>query len=354
MKTNEKMDEPMPHQEKILDLLHSPDEKNIVLGVELAKSQGDKKIEKEYLELYQYFFDPDVTRIEPKHIAELNRPSFYSRRKYGSKLPKSIRRLVRLESLDLSHANLTALPKEIGQLHNLKELNLSFNRLKKLPSVIGQLKQLKFLALYDNRLKTLPTSIGKLSQLESLVLPKNDIRYLPSSLKKLKSLAFLDLSDNHSVAASDYFKHRIRHWLPQARCQLLSFNAVDFYYHNHWFKNKPAYFTSFSNAHFCWLAKHLPSRLKTLWESGDFFDYFEDISKKGMDLFHELVSEVANLGADADMVAENFISMIPLDEMTAQEQKEYMANAQKEFKSYTLQDKVFQTIRDQTDFDFYR
>ena len=321
----------MPHQEKILDLLHSPDEKNIVLGVELAKSQGDKKIEKEYLELYQYFFDPDVTRIEPKHIAELNRPNANLEGGYGKKLPKSIWRLARLESLDLSRANLTSLPKEIGQL-----------------------KKLKYLILRNGRLKTLPKSIGKLSELEALILPNNDIRHLPSSLKKLKSLTFLDLSDNHSVAASNYFKHRIRHWLPQARCQLLSFNAVDFYYHIHWFKNKPAYFTSFSDAHFCWLAKHLPSRLKTLWESGDFFDYFEDISKKGMDLFHELVSEVANLGADAYVVAENFISMIPLDEMTAQEQKEYMANTQKEFKSYTLQDKVFQTIRDQTDFDFYR
>lgn len=324
----------MINHEKILDLLHSPDEKNIALGIALAKSHGDKNIEKDYLELYQYFFDARVTSIEPKHIAQLNNPGSYLELEgtFGMKIPKSIRRLVRLESLNLSDKDLTALPKEIGQL-----------------------KQLKLLELRNNRLKTLPKSIGKLSNLEALILPNNDIRHLPSSLKQLQSLTFLDLTDNSFVAHSDYLKHRIRHWLPHAHCQLLEYDMIEPRYDipPMLYKNKPAYFTRSSSAHFCWLLKHLPSRLKALWEAGNFFEYFENISKKRKRLSDTLINEVTSTGLEAIVIASGLVRAIPVNEMTISERAEYRTNTQKEFKvDQLLEDQTFQTIRDKTDFDF--
>ena len=157
------------------------------------------------------------------------------------------------------------------------------------------------------------------------------------------------------MAASDYFKHRIRHWLPQARCQLLSSNVVDFHYDIPPLRmmNKPTYLTLYSDEHFCWLAKYLPSRLKTLWESGGFFEYFENINKKRTSLFYKLINEVTSTGKEARFAATGLMRVIPIDEMTITERVEYMVNIQKEFNvKELLKDKTFQAIRDQTEFDF--
>jgi Leucine-rich repeat (LRR) protein len=79
--------------------------------------------------------------------------------KQMSELPKSIGKLVKLETLTLANNQLEVIPESIGRLLNLKELYLSNNQLITLPESIGKLLNLKELHLNYNRLNNLPSSI---------------------------------------------------------------------------------------------------------------------------------------------------------------------------------------------------
>jgi len=64
-------------------------------------------------------------------------------------LPAEVRRLQKLQVLDLSNNNFTGVPAEVGQLQKLEILNLSGNPITGLPIEIANLKNLKILDLRD-------------------------------------------------------------------------------------------------------------------------------------------------------------------------------------------------------------
>lgn len=116
-----------------------------------------------------------------------------------TKLPKSIRKLTKLEDLDISNNQLTEFPKSITQLRELQILGLHDNKLTELPESISLLTKLRKLFLLNNHLAVLPESIGRLTQLESLCLDNNKLAELPKSLKDLKALNELFLHVNETL-----------------------------------------------------------------------------------------------------------------------------------------------------------
>lgn len=65
-------------------------------------------------------------------------------------LPAEIRKLKNLETLDVSHNNMTGIPAEIGQLGSLRILNYSYNEITGLPMELGNLTKLEQLDLRGN------------------------------------------------------------------------------------------------------------------------------------------------------------------------------------------------------------
>ena len=91
------------------------------------------------------------------------------------KVPGEIFKRTSLESLDISHNNLTgAIPAEIRFLKNLRVLDLSDNKMTGLPAELGQLSKLETLDVSNNSLTGLPLELGKLTQLKILNLSGND------------------------------------------------------------------------------------------------------------------------------------------------------------------------------------
>ena len=120
-----------------------------------------------------------------------------------SELPDAIGNLTRLQSLDLTHNQLTALPESIGNLIDLQTLKLWRNQLTMLPESLGNLSNLRLLELGGNPLATLPDSIDKLTNLQSLVLRANQLSELPEPITKLTNLQFLNLRDNQLTSLPD-------------------------------------------------------------------------------------------------------------------------------------------------------
>ncbi|ELA41326.1 uncharacterized protein VICG_01566, partial [Vittaforma corneae ATCC 50505] len=111
-------------------------------------------------------------------------------------IDSNIKRLVKLEKLELSLNNLKTLPPEIGELKNLQHLDLYGNRLRTLPYEVEELKNLQHLDLYGNRLRTLPYEVEELKNLQHLDLGHNKFESFPTVIRKLKNLERLDLNDN--------------------------------------------------------------------------------------------------------------------------------------------------------------
>ncbi|ELA40856.1 uncharacterized protein VICG_02107, partial [Vittaforma corneae ATCC 50505] len=65
---------------------------------------------------------------------------------------------------------ITSIDSNIKRLVKLEKLDLSVNKLKALPSEIGELKDLKMLYLNGNELGTLPPEIRRLEKLQCLYL----------------------------------------------------------------------------------------------------------------------------------------------------------------------------------------
>lgn len=112
-------------------------------------------------------------------------------------IPEEIGVLLSLKELALFYNSLTSVPDSIGNLENLEILDLSYNRLSSLPESICNLKSLKKINLYKNhQIEEFPLNIGNLKNLESLILWECKIRCLPDTITQLKSLKELNLWDN--------------------------------------------------------------------------------------------------------------------------------------------------------------
>ena len=104
--------------------------------------------------------------------------------------------LSNLTSLSLNKAKLSSLPTEfLKRLQRLEKLELNDNNLTRLPAEISNLKKLIHLSVANNKLDSLPEEIGELTCLKSLDLHCNNISSLPSSIVSLE-LTNLNLSSN--------------------------------------------------------------------------------------------------------------------------------------------------------------
>ena len=109
---------------------------------------------------------------------------------------KTLRRLPRLNDLNLYNAGLTQLPKTIGRLKHVKVLDLYYNKFTNLPRQLGRMKRLEQLAVAYNELHDLPASLAKLRRLNVLFAHHNRISQLPGEFQQLTNLRVLDLGYN--------------------------------------------------------------------------------------------------------------------------------------------------------------
>lgn len=92
-----------------------------------------------------------------------------------SKVPEYVFQKTNIETLNLSHNNLTgALQAEVRLLQNLVTLDLSHNQFTGVPAEVGQLTKLRVLNLSNNNLTGLPNELGNLKNLEVLDLRGNN------------------------------------------------------------------------------------------------------------------------------------------------------------------------------------
>ncbi|MGA0558072.1 leucine-rich repeat domain-containing protein [Larkinella sp. VNQ87] len=107
-----------------------------------------------------------------------------------------LRRLRRLNDLNLYRANLAELPRTIHRLKRLEVLDLYYNKLRVLPERIGRMRRLQQLALSNNQLHDLPEQIGRMRRLQVLYTHHNFLASLPASVQKLYTLRILDIGHN--------------------------------------------------------------------------------------------------------------------------------------------------------------
>ena len=101
-----------------------------------------------------------------------------------------------INSLDLSHKNLTEFPREICELKNLVELRLSYNQITKLPKAITKLTNLKGIDLRYNQFTEIPFEISTLPNLSYLNLGRNQLTILSPYIQSFKKLTTLRLWHN--------------------------------------------------------------------------------------------------------------------------------------------------------------
>ena len=223
---------------KIKNLLFSPEEKNILLGITLAKTQGVfLELEPELHETtHQYLFSGNEDQVHQAiHLARILETY--------SKFAKFINPVIQnicgwsvdfdqlsqedsdeywVEFLTDSHFYASRMysnpahdhikqqkhfPRIIKKLSHLTHIDLSCHKITQLPAWIGQLSQLKVLNLYANRIKVLPAALTRLNKLEALYLHGNSLEEIPHFLTLLPHLKTLDVSDNGIWV--------IPNWLPE-------------------------------------------------------------------------------------------------------------------------------------------
>ncbi|XP_013400621.1 leucine-rich repeat-containing protein 58-like [Lingula anatina] len=136
-------------------------------------------------------------------------------------LPRSIGAFVNLIALDLSNNGLSyisdeiihlkqlktliarnnaldqaALPKEFAVLNNLEVVNFSGNNFSQFPLQLTQMPSLRRVYLGSNRLQSVPNDIKFMIGLEILYLGGNNLTEIPAEIGHLSQLTALNLCDN--------------------------------------------------------------------------------------------------------------------------------------------------------------
>lgn len=113
-------------------------------------------------------------------------------------IPKSIKVLRNLKTLNLMGIGLSDLPDELCELESLQELILSGNNLSELPKRFPELKNLKILDLSQNRWNTFPNEIKPLKELVYLNISDCSFPNLPGWLLDYQ-LDFFFYRSNHGI-----------------------------------------------------------------------------------------------------------------------------------------------------------
>lgn len=124
-----------------------------------------------------------------------------------SQLPLNMKKLLKLQHLNISHNCFKALSEDIGNLIMLQTLRLESNSLVELPENICNLRNLRQLSIANNSLRTLPNDIGKLAKLEDLDISGNLIEDLPKSVFQLTNLCHFNAASNKLSYLSESFTH---------------------------------------------------------------------------------------------------------------------------------------------------
>ncbi|MBI5355456.1 MAG: leucine-rich repeat domain-containing protein [Candidatus Aenigmarchaeota archaeon] len=112
-----------------------------------------------------------------------------------SSLPKSLKDMGSLKTIDISGNNFDHLPEPLGETSFLEELSMRNCGMKNIDGIRG-ISSLKRLSLCQNKLSEVPEEIGNLRSLENLDVSQNELKTLPRSITNLKGLQRLDASEN--------------------------------------------------------------------------------------------------------------------------------------------------------------
>lgn len=161
------------------------------------------------------------------------------------RIPRSIKRLKNLRTLDINHNHIKRVPRFLRRMDSLQEINLSFNRIKfdtravknlagverillegdnltKLPENIGELKAVRKLNFAKNHLSSVPQTFGNLDSLETLIFYKNDFDSIPAPVFCLNHLVELDFYYNNLSRVPEAIGR-----LKNLRQLFLSFNRIE-------------------------------------------------------------------------------------------------------------------------------
>lgn len=115
-----------------------------------------------------------------------------------TEFPRAVLLLTSLQLLSLDRNALEEIPNEIQRLSKLRVLSLRENRLRHLPESLSVLTDMHWIDLQHNALEDLPSQIGRLTKLQTLRLDGNPNLKLPASLVENTALMQLSL-DWHTV-----------------------------------------------------------------------------------------------------------------------------------------------------------
>lgn len=114
-----------------------------------------------------------------------------------------IRKIRKIESLNLYANQISSVSPKISKLKKIKELDLYRNNINELPNEITRLKKLQALALSHNKLKILPHQLANLTSLKTLYAHHNQLLDLPDLPAKLETL---DVGYNRLEKVENYVK----------------------------------------------------------------------------------------------------------------------------------------------------
>jgi len=117
------------------------------------------------------------------------------------------KKLIRLESLDISHCGLKHLPISLRSLVNLEELNLSGNRFESMNNVLADCLHLKRLIMRGCGLEAVPLQISDIPYLEHLDISNNPVTSVEGlrellSKERLVALVFCQEKWNAELVGS--------------------------------------------------------------------------------------------------------------------------------------------------------
>ncbi len=151
---------------------------------------------------YLYLANNSVSDVTRKDIRKLKKVQFLNL--YGNMLTEvspNITRLKKLKELDLYRNRLTSLPTRITRLKKLETLAVSYNKLKELPAGLEKMKAMKILYSHHNELRALPPLPA---HLETLDVGYNQLQEVSARVRPLQKLKSLDYSYNQVKGDLDF------------------------------------------------------------------------------------------------------------------------------------------------------